>query len=445
MARPRQPARDQSRPRPGGLPPARVRSLARRVVEKRARYRAPRRRHRASREFTIESALEERTPDRVEERQVALVHDYLVFLRGAERTFGAIAGLWPQAPIYTTAYSARATDRRFAGREIHASWLRWLRPRRPTLPFLLPLYPAAVESLQLGGHRLVVSSSFSFAHGVRADPEAVHVCYCHTPFRYAWHEREAALARTPRPLRRPLARTLERIREWDARAASRVTRYVANSRLTQERIERFYGRGAEVVHPPVDVARFQPAPPGAIGDHLLLVGELVAHKRPELALEAARRSGCAIKVVGGGPERRRLQRLYGQSADFLGRIGDRELAELYARALALVVPGVEEFGIVSVEAQAAGRPVIALADSGAAECVADGETGVLVDRADVDAFASAMRDVDYRAFDPAAARANAERFALPRFQASFRAAVTRALAAGAAPVGEEPWAGAARR
>ena len=384
---------------------------------------------------TAEPATEERN------RGVALVHDYLVFLRGAERTFGAIAGLWPRAPIYTVAYSNRATEGRFAEREVHTSWLQWLRPRRPTLPFLLPLYPRAVESLDLAGHPLVVSSSFSFAHGVRPGPEAVHVCYCHTPFRYAWHEREAALARAPGPLRRPLARTLATIRDWDARASARVTRYVANSVLTQRRIERFYGREADIVHPPVDTARFEPLAPREVGEHLLVVGELVAHKRPAVALEAARRAGRPIKVVGGGPELRRLRARYGDRAEFLGRVGDERLAELYARALALVVPGVEEFGIVSVEAQAAGRPVIALAASGAGECVADGETGVLLGGDDADTFAEAIREVDFRAFDPGAARANAERFSVPRFQATFREVVARTLD-GRSPVEAEPWPGA---
>ena len=394
---------------------------------------------------TIEPALEERmqggggTPA----ERVALVHDYLVFLRGAERTFAAIAGIWPGAPIYATAYSARATERRFAEREIHTSWLRWLRPRRPILPLLLPLYPVAVESLRLGGHDLVVSSSFAFAHGARADRGAVHVCYCHTPFRYAWHEREAALARTPRPLRRPLGRTLARIRDWDLRASQRVTRYVANSRVTQERIERFYGRESDVVHPPVDVERFVARRSAEVGDHFLLVGELVAHKRPEVALEAARRAGRRVKVVGGGPELRRLRHLYGEHAEFLGRVGDAELAELYAGALALVVPGVEEFGIVSAEAQAAGRPVIALAGSGAAECVIDGATGVLLEDDGSGAFAEAMREVDFRAFDPQRARASAERFAVPRFQAAFRAVVARAAGGGSRDEAD-PWVAVAR-
>jgi len=376
------------------------------------------------------------------DRGVALVHDYLVFLRGAERTFAAIAEMWPQAPIHAVAYSERATEARFAGREVHTSWLRWLRPRRALLPFLLPLYPRAVESLRVSGCGLVVSSSFSFAHGVRTDPDAVHVCYCHTPFRYAWHEREAAVARAPGAVRRPLARILEGIRDWDRRASARVTRYVANSRVTQGRIERFYGREAEIVHPPVDVQRFEPLSPAEVGEHFLLVGELVAHKRPEIALDAARLAQRPIKVVGGGPELRRLRARYGDHAEFLGRVGDDRLARLYAGALALVVPGVEEFGIVSVEAQASGRPVVALRASGAAECVRDGATGVLLDRQDAAEFAAAMREVDFRRFDASVARASAERFAVPRFQAAFREAVASACAGGSS-ARTESWLGAA--
>jgi glycosyltransferase involved in cell wall biosynthesis len=201
---------------------------------------------------------------------------------------------------------------------------------------------------------------------------------------------------------------------------------VANSEITRRRIERCYGREAEVVHPPVDVDRFEPVAAAEVGDHFLFVGELAAHKRPDVAVEAARRAGRAIKVVGGGPELRRLRSRAGGQVEFLGRVGDRELARLYARSLALVVPNVEEFGIAAVEAQAAGRPVLALASGGAAECVVDGETGVLVDGSGADRLAEAMREVDFRRFGSAAARANAERFAPARFRAELAAVVARA-------------------
>ena len=358
----------------------------------------------------------------------ALVHDYLLFLRGAERTFSAMADLWPDATIYTGAYSESATEGRFAGREIRTSWVQRLGVNRHTYRALLPVWPRAIESLPVRDHPLVVSSSFAFAHGVRPDPGAVHVCYCHSPFRYAWHESRAALAALPAPARPIAGRMLACARRWDLEASRRVTRYVANSRITQRRIEETYGREAEVIHPPVEIGRFEPARPQDVGDHFLFVGELVAHKRVDVALEAARLAGRRIRVVGGGPELRRLRSAYADSAEFLGRVSDSELARIYPRALALVVPNVEEFGIAAVEAQASGRPVLAQRAEGATECVSDGVTGVLVDGSDAGAFAEAMRSTDFRAFSPEAARANAERFDVPVFGEAMRTAVARAQA-----------------
>jgi glycosyltransferase involved in cell wall biosynthesis len=360
--------------------------------------------------------------------EVALVHDYLLFLRGAERTFSAIADTWPGAPIYAGAYSEEATEGRFAGREIHTSWLQRPGVNRHTYRALLPLWPRAIESLPLGDHPVVVSSSFAFAHGVRPGPDAVHVCYCHSPFRYVWHENEAVVAARPAPARPLVRRMLRSAREWDLKASRRVTRYIANSRITQRRIQETYGRDAEVIHPPVEVDRFRPG--ADVGDHLLFVGELVAHKRADVALEAARIAGRPIKVVGGGPELRTLQRAYGDSAEFLGRVSDAELARIYPKALALVVPNVEEFGIAAVEAQASGRPVLARRVDGATECVVDGVTGVLVEGAGPRDFAEAMAGADFRSFSPEAARANAERFAVPVFRAAMLDAVARARAEG---------------
>lgn len=351
---------------------------------------------------------------------VGLVHDYLLVMRGAERTFAQIAACWPQAPVYTTVYSEDGTERRFADRRVSTSSLQRLRVAQGWFRWLLPLYPRAVERLPVSEHELVVSSSSGFAHGVLPGPGATHVCYCHTPFRYAWHERARALAEAPRPIRPLLARTLDRIREWDLRAARRVTRYIANSELTRQRIGDFYGREATVVHPPVAVERFRSAEPA---DYFLVVSELVAHKRVAVALEAARRAGVRLKVAGAGPELRRLRADYGSVAEFAGRVSDRELAGLYARALALIVPNVEEFGIAAVEAQAAGRPVVALDAGGARETVIDGMTGVLVTESSVDELAAALADVDFASFSPEAARANAARFSPQQFRSRLRAEI----------------------
>jgi glycosyltransferase involved in cell wall biosynthesis len=356
---------------------------------------------------------------------VGLVHDYLLVMRGAERTFSAIADCWPDAPIYTTLYSAEGTGRAFDRRTIRTSWLQRLPMRQSGFRALLPLFPRAVERLPVRDHRLVVSSSSAFAHGVRPGPEAVHVCYCHTPFRYAWHEHDAALAEVSRPMRPLLSRVLGRIRRWDLEAAGRVSHYIANSRMVQDRIARLYGREAAVIHPPVEVERFSVGEPG---DYFLVVGELVPHKRVEVALEAARIAGQPVRVVGTGPDLARLRSRFG-GARFEGRVSDEELSRLYSQARALLVPNVEEFGIAAVEAQAAGRPVVAVGSGGVLETVVDGETGVLLDAGDVPEFAEALREIDFYRFDSAAIRNHAAQFSAARFRERLEAEVDRAASA----------------
>jgi glycosyltransferase involved in cell wall biosynthesis len=357
---------------------------------------------------------------------VALVHDYLLVMRGAERTFAAMAGCWPEAPIFTTLYASEGCAGRFAGREIHTSYLQRSRVRQSSFRRLLPLYPSAVERLPVKPHKVIVSSSSAFAHGVRPDPDAVHVCYCYSPFRYAWHERQTALGEVPRALRPVVARSLERIRRWDLAAASRVTHYVTISEMVRERIARFYGREASVVHPPVEIDRFRPGEPE---DYFLFVGELVRHKRVPVALEAARRAGARMKVIGSGPELERLEHEYGDVAEFLGRASDEQVADAYAGARALVVPNVEEFGIAAIESQAAGRPVIAIDEGGTRETVIDGETGVLMPTGSVDELAEAMRHTDFDRFSPSRIARHAQRFSPEAFRAKLMGEVARACAA----------------
>ncbi len=321
-------------------------------------------------------------------------------------------------------YDERVFRRRLAGHPVVTSPLQRLGATQSSFRQLLPLMPWAADRLDVSGHRLVVSSSSAFAHGVSPDPGAVHVCYCHTPFRYAWYERDAGLAQTPRLARPFVSMTLERIRRWDRRKAARPTSYIANSRITQERMRVFWGVDAPVIHPPVEVARFAPGQPE---DYFLVVSELVRHKRVDLALEAGRRAGVRIKVVGGGADEQRLQALYGDHADFLGRLDDVRLADLYSRARGLVMPNVEEFGIAAVEAQASGRPVIAAAGGGALETVIGERTGVLVPPGDVDAMAAVLGDDELARFDPAAAVANAQRFSVQAFRDAIRDHVAVAL------------------
>jgi glycosyltransferase involved in cell wall biosynthesis len=343
---------------------------------------------------------------------VTLVHDYLLVMRGAERTFSAMAQIFPQAPVFTLLYDETGTSGRFAGRDVHTSPLDRLGVGQRHFRRLLPLYPWAVGRLQLPACDVVLSSSSAFAHGVRVPGGAIHICYCHAPFRYAWTEQQRALEEVPRPLRALLRRQLEWMRGWDRSASRGVDAYVANSQLTRERIRRFYGRESTVIHPPVETHRFSP---GAAGDALLLVSELVAHKRVDVALEAARRVNVPIQIVGAGPAYASLREAYPE-ATFLGRVDDDELASLYASARAVVITGVEEFGITAVEAQAAGRPVIAAAAGGVLETVLENETGLFAAPGDVSAFAAAIEAIERIDFEPRRAVANAERFSVASFQ-----------------------------
>ncbi len=331
--------------------------------------------------------------------RVTLAHDYLLVMRGAERTFAVMSDLYPEAPIFTLLYDEAGTSGRFRARSITTSPLQRLGVSQSTFRRLLPLYPLAVERLKPPACDVLLSSSSAFAHGVRAPAGAVHVCYCHAPFRYAWYEQARALAETPRALRPLLRLQLRWMRRWDLAASHRVDSYIANSELTRDRIRRFYGRDAPIIHPPVDTQRFTPGTPG---DSLLVVSEIVRHKRVQVALEAARRADAPIRIVGAGPDYAALSAAYPE-AEFLGRASDEEIAALYATARAVVVPSMEEFGITAVEAQAAGRPVIAAGAGGALETVIDGQTGRLAVLDDVESFTRAIESIDDLDFDPAAA------------------------------------------
>jgi glycosyltransferase involved in cell wall biosynthesis len=356
--------------------------------------------------------------------RVSLAHDYLLVMRGAERTFAAIADLYAQAPIFTLLYDEQGTGSRLAGRTIVTSPLQRLRVRQASFRRLLPLYPWAIERLRPPDCDVLISSSSAFAHGIHPPAGAVHLCYCHAPFRYAWYEEARALAEAPAALRPLLRLQLARMRRWDLAASHGVDEYIANSELTRERIKRFYGRDSTIVHPPVETERFAPGQPG---DSLLVVSELVPHKRLHVALEAAQLARVPIDVVGSGPELDSLREAFPR-ATFLGRVEDRELTGLYASARAVLVPSMEEFGITAVEAQAAGRPVIAAAAGGALETVLDGETGTLARFGDVDSFRRAIEGLDTRDFDPARSVANAQRFSVEAFRTRLSEQVERALA-----------------
>src|SRR5215212_8722326 len=359
--------------------------------------------------------------------RVALVHDFLLDVRGAERVFLAMCDIWPDADIWTAVYDEEGTEGRFAHRNVNTSFLQRVRPTARTFRALLPFYPAAVESFDLSGYDVVISSSSAWAHAVICDERAVHVSYCHNPFRYAWNERHRTLAERNNPLSRAaLSRLFRRWREWDWIAAQRVDRYVTNSRTTQARIKAYFGRDSRIIYPPVATGRFRPQP---LGSHYLVLSELVSHKQIDVAIEAFNLLRLPLVIVGGGPDGRRLKRLAGPTVRFAGRVSDGEAARLLASSRALVVTTGEEFGIAAVEAQAAGRPVIARAAGGLLENVLDGVTGCLWEGGP-DELAEAVSRFDTAAVDCEACIANARRFDSSVFREAFPREVELALHEG---------------
>lgn len=367
-------------------------------------------------------------------QRVALVHDFLVSMRGAERVFVEMCEIWPEADIFTPIYNEAGTNGHFADRRVQTSFLQVLRPRRQTFRALLPFYPAAIESFDLSGYDVVVSSSSAWAHGVICDPGAVHVCYCHNPFRFAWNERHSTLSDRPDPFTRAAGRALfRRWRAWDWMAAQRVDRYVTNSETTRSRIASYFGRESRVVHPPVRVDRFSPAEPG---DHYLVVSELVSHKQIDVAVRAFAELDAPLVVVGDGPALRDLRRLASPQVRFAGRVTDSEAAELMATCRAFVVTATEEFGIAAVEAQAAGRPVIARRGGGVLETVVEGVTGCYWEGGPSE-LADAIRRFDALAVDPQACVDSARRFRSDVFRENLLAEVADAVGSSTGPEAQD--------
>jgi glycosyltransferase involved in cell wall biosynthesis len=353
--------------------------------------------------------------------RVALVHDWLTGMRGGEKALEALADLYPEADVLTLLHLPGRVSPAIERHPIHTSVLQHVPAIGRLYRHCLPVFPVAIELLDLDRYDLVISTSHCAAKAVVVPGRARHVCYCFTPMRYAWDqfdqyfgpERWGALGRR---MARPVLRQLAR---WDARTSGRVSRYVAISHYVAGRIGRYYNRRSDIVYPPVDTTFYAPddRPPAG---YALVVSALVPYKRLEVAIAAARQAGVPLKIAGEGPERSRLEaEAAGADVEFLGYRPDEALRDLYRGAAAVLLPGEEDFGIVPVEAQACGRPVVAYGRGGARETVVDGVTGILVDDPSVAAFADALARVRQMPFAPATARAHAERFSRQRFQAEM--------------------------
>ena len=356
--------------------------------------------------------------------RIALVHDWLTGMRGGERCLEAVCELFPQAPLFTLLHVPGSVSPTIERRRIVTSFVQRLPGAATRYRHYLPLFPAAVRGLSLAGFDVVLSLSHCVAKAVRVPPGALHLCYCFTPMRYVW-DLEADYADGAGWLTRlalpPMAAVLRR---WDRRTEG-VHEFVAISRHISERIRRVYGRDAAVIYPPVDLDRFRIAP--AVDDYYLVVSALVPYKRVDLAVLAANRTGRRLLVVGHGPEEARLRALAGPTVTFLGWRSDAEVAQLYARCRAVLFPAVEDFGIVPLEAAAAGRPTLALAQGGALETMVglDGgapPTAVFFREQTADALAGAIATFEAAAsrFEPKAIRAHAAQFDRPRFAQRIR-------------------------
>ena len=385
---------------------------------------------------------QEASPAAPAPRRVAIVHDWLTGMRGGEKVLDALCELYPDATLHTLVRVPGSVSKPIESRRIVTSLAQALPAAGRLYRRYLPLFPAAVECFDLDDYDLVISSSHCAVKSVVAPGRAVHVCYCHSPMRYAWDQFEsyfgtrqvgAVASRLLRPVMAGLAR-------WDASTAGRVEQYVANSAYVAARIRRYYNRASIVVYPPVDTTFYRPATQREPDSPFLIVSALVPYKRLDVAIEACRRLGVPLEIVGRGPEQARLERLAGPGVRFLGWRNDDEVRALYQRAAAVLLPGIEDFGMVPVEAMACGAPVVALGRGGACETVRHGTTGILADGDSVEAFAAALDQCRRTPFDRDAIRANAEQFSRERFLRAFPAVVSGALAARRAqmdaPTGE---------
>jgi len=350
--------------------------------------------------------------------RTAFVHDYLTQLGGAERVLAEMHPLYPDAPIYTSLWDRKAVGSAFDGIDIRTTWLQRIPGGSRAFRALLPLYPRAFESLDLHAYDLVVSSTTSFAKGVLTRSDALHVSYVNTPTRFLWYPEEYANELTPAPLRPLLHAVLPGLRRWDYLAAQRPTRMIANSANVAARIRACYNRDCDIVPCPVDVDGF--APSDEIDDYYLVVARLLPYKRVALAIEACNAIGVRLVVVGSGPDESRLRRLAGPTVRFAGRVDDAQRRALYARARAVLVPGVEDFGLVALEAAASGRPAIAFAAGGSLETIVEGETGSFFHEATAEALAEKLRSFDPNAFDRRRLVAHAQAYSPQRFRERLR-------------------------
>jgi glycosyltransferase involved in cell wall biosynthesis len=360
--------------------------------------------------------------------KVAIIHYWLVGMRGGEKVVEALCEMYPQADIFTHVYVPEMVSDRIRQHRIIPTFINALPRAARMYKTYLPLMPLALEQLDLRGYDLIISSESGPAKGIIAPSDAIHVCYCHTPMRYIWnmyHDyRQSAglITRNMMPL------LTHYLRMWDVASAARVDSFVANSATVAERIHRYYGAPSVVIHPPVDTDAFSLVAPSELGDYFLMAGELVSYKRPDLAVRAFNEMKLKLVVIGGGEMLDEIRRLAGPTVKVLGSQPFDILKQHYARCRALIFPGEEDFGMVPVEAMASGRPVVAFGRGGATETVAKGLSGVFFEKQTVEEISAAVRSLKDIEIDPEKIAAHAKRFGRDQFFRKMRTHIDGLLA-----------------
>ncbi len=359
--------------------------------------------------------------------RVALVHDWLVSCGGAERVLEALIELYPKADIFTSVVDRNKISDKISSCNIIPSFLQKIPNASKIYKSLLPLMPIAFEQFDFSEYDLVISSSHACAKGVITPPETLHICYCHTPMRYAWDMyNEYLRIENVGPIKRLfIAPVMNYLRIWDRASAARVEYFIANSRHVAERIRKFYGRESSIIYPPIDIANFTPS--GSVDDYYLTVARLVPQKRVDIIIQAFNKSGKHLKIVGTGRDAENLKAQAKDNIEFLGYVKDADLNAVMAKCKAFVFASYEDFGIVPVEAQAAGRPVIVYSGGGAKESVILGKTGLVFDDQTSDSLNDSVERFETMYFDSKDCVDNAKQYDKECFKSKVFEFVTAKL------------------
>ncbi|OGH63015.1 MAG: hypothetical protein A2848_00930 [Candidatus Magasanikbacteria bacterium RIFCSPHIGHO2_01_FULL_50_8] len=359
--------------------------------------------------------------------KIALVHDFLSQNGGAEQVLSVLHEMYPEAPIFCL-FAERDRFPSLATADIHESFIASLPGGRRHYQWYLPLMPLATEQYDLSEFDLIISSVSAFAKGIITRPDALHLCYCHTPTRYLWSDTHSYVEGLPRNrlIKLLVPPVLSWLRVWDRAAADRVDLFIANSNTVRDRIKKYYRRDSEIVHPPIDVSRFYISPNAPVGNYFLAGGRLVAYKKFDWVIEACNRLRAPLKIFGTGVIEKELRALAGPTIEFVGRVSDDEQKKLYAECIAYIQPQVEDFGMTAVEAMASGRPVIALPRGGSTETIVEGVTGSFMKYDGWEGVLDAIVHFDHTRFDPATIRAHAHTFSREIFKEKIQAIITRA-------------------